>query len=307
MSETFADKTKDGWRRASRAVAAIVPHRSLIGEILALQLAFAAVIGILALTSFWWASSWIIRDYTRNSSEQWLANLDELGMPLYVSTDPERYVRIQNYVGSVREISFVRYYDAAGEPIFTEAPGQDLSGAPPLTPQTLSALTATDIGDQRYTIESTSDDVPLLRISKPIWTESLLQDGLLGFRLDDDDAVEATLIGYVEIGLDFSNYRTQLTKNIMTGALIGAMVILLLTFASYLVYRRALLPLSHLQKPLKELAEGNTTTSVETSGHKEIVAIADALNTTVTALNERDRRLWQLANHDPPTGLMNRH
>jgi diguanylate cyclase (GGDEF)-like protein len=37
------------------------------------------------------------------------------------------------------------------------------------------------------------------------------------------------------------------------------------------------------------------------------VAVADALNTTVAALKERDSKLRQLANHDALTGLINRH
>lgn len=288
-------------------IAAFLRERTLIGEILGLNLAFAAVIGVLALASFWWASGWIIRDYIFNMSEQWLSSLDELGMPLYVSDDDEKYLRIENYVGNVSEIAFVRYYDVAGQPVFTEAPSVDNDDIPPLVPETLIALTTVDAGEQRYTAESLVGELPLMRIGKPIWTESLLMDGLLGFEFGDESAVQETLVGFVEIGLDFSNYGTQLARNILTGALIGSAVIILLTAASWFVYRRALLPLSRLQEPLKELAEGNTRTSVETSGHKEIVAIADALNTTVTALNERDKRLFQLANHDPLTGLINRH
>jgi diguanylate cyclase (GGDEF)-like protein len=168
-------------------------------------------------------------------------------------------------------------------------------------------LASGDSADERYSIETTDGDLPLQRISQPIWTKSLLLDGLIGFEIGNEDAVAADLVGFVELGLDFSNYQTQLTKNISIGALIGVAVIMLLTTASWFVYRRALLPLSHLQKPLKELAKGKTSMNVETSGHKEIVAIADALNTTVTALNERDKKLWQLANHDQLTGLINRH
>jgi diguanylate cyclase (GGDEF)-like protein len=297
---------RKAWRRAHRRVIAFVRRRSLIGEILALQLLFASVIGLLALTSLWWASSWIIRDYNLSLSEQWLANLDELGMPLYVSEDEEKYVRIENYVANFPEISFVRYYDAFGEPVFFDASGQEEFEIAPLSPDVLLGLVSVESKEDRYTFESITGDVPLLRISKPIWTESLLMDGLLGFELGSENAVEADLVGFVELGLDFSSYQTQLSKNILFGALIGAIVIMMLTFASWFVYRRALLPLSHLQKPLKDLANGKISANVETSGHKEIVAIADAVNTTVTALNERDRKLWQLANHDQLTGLINR-
>jgi diguanylate cyclase (GGDEF)-like protein len=295
------------WRRGYGRVVAFARRRSLIGEILALQVLFATVIGLLALTSLWWASSWIIRDYNNSLSEQWLANLDRLGMPLYVSEDEEKYTRIENYVSNFPEISFVRYYDRDGEPIFFEASGWDQFDIAPFSPVELEELASDENTEGRHSVETTAGDIQLLRISKPIWTESLLMDGLLGFEFGNQNAIEASLVGFVEIGLDFSAYQSQLSRNILIGAVIGVIVILMLTSASWFVYRRALLPLSHLQKPLRELAKGKTSQNVQTSGHKEIVAIADALNTTVTALNERDQRLWQLANHDQLTGLVNRH
>jgi diguanylate cyclase (GGDEF)-like protein len=300
------------WRAVSATWQRLVNacrRRSLIGEILGFQLLFACIIAMLALTGVWWASTWIIKDNMRNWGEQWLANLDELGMPLYVSDDDEKFLRIEDYVGKFDEISFVRYYSAEGEaiaPTFTRLDDVDLDLAP-LDPKALGELSQRVSEDQRYVVETLLGDVPLVRITKPIWTESLLNDGLLGFDINDDSAVRKTLVGYVELGLDFSHYEAQLSRTMLMGLLIGGGVLVLLTGASWYIYRRALLPLSQLQKPLRELASGVSSTSVSTSGHKEIVAIADALNTTVTALNERDKRLWQLANHDPLTGLINRH
>jgi diguanylate cyclase (GGDEF)-like protein len=98
-----------------------------------------------------------------------------------------------------------------------------------------------------------------------------------------------------------------LSRNIVIGSLLGIAFLIILTPVSGIFFRRALKPLSELQDPLKELAKGKTDFSVRTSGHREIVAIADALNTTVSSLNERDKKLWQLANNDSLTGLMNRH
>ena len=307
MNSAVHGSLRNAWRRGSGRIVAFARRRSLIGEILGLQLLFATVIGLLALTSLWFGSSWIIRDYSLNLSQQWLANLDRLGMPLYISEDEERYTRIENYVGNFPEIAYVRYYDAAGESIFFEAPGQEQIEISPLSPQALTELASAESAEEGFSVKTTAGDIPLLRISKPITTESLLMDGLLGFEFGNEDATEANLVGFVELGLNFSSYQAQLSKNILFGALIGVIGIMMLTAASWFVYRRALLPLSHLQKPLRELAKGETSANVRTSGHKEIVAIADALNTTMTALNERDRKLWQLANHDQLTGLINRH
>jgi diguanylate cyclase (GGDEF)-like protein len=228
-------------------------------------------------------------------------------MPLYVSDDSEKYVRIENYVDKFSEISFVRYYSVDGEPIFVEFPHQSDPGIAALAPETLKDLAEQPSPEQRYRLDTLFGEIPVVRISKPIWTQSLLSDGLLGLDLSDPTAVDETLVGYVELGLDFSNYQTQLTRTIMTATLIGIAVLLILTAASWYIYRRALLPLSQLQIPLKRLARGKTNFDVKISGHREIVAIADALNTTVSALNERDKTLWHFANHDPLTGMINRH
>ena len=289
-----------------QSIVRICSRRSLIGEILALQLVFAAVIGLLALTGLWLASSWFIDDNMRKWGEQWLTNLDELGMPLYVSNDEEKYVRIEDYVSKFAEISFVRYYSATGEAIHSEPHRDDLD-VELLAPEILRDIARSESEDERYVVDTLQGTIPLVRITKPIWTESLLTDGLIGFDINDENAVRETLVGYVELGLDFSSYQQELARNFVLGLLVSGGLLVFLTMASWFIYRRALLPLSQLQEPLKALARGTTNWSVKTSGHREIVAIADALNTTVAALNERDKRLWQLANHDPLTGLVNRH
>jgi diguanylate cyclase (GGDEF)-like protein len=278
-----------------------------VGEILALQLAFAVVIGLFAFGGVWWVSSWVIEDNMRKWGEQWITTLDELGMPLYVSQDTEKYIRIEDYVDKFPEISLVRYYSAAGNPIFTELPHQTNTDMPVLESKVLLDLVNAQGTEQPYILERIDQELPLMRVSKPIWTESLRTDGMLDFDLDSEFAVQETLVGFIELGLDFTNYQTRLTRNILLGSLGGVAALLFLTVASWFIYRRALQPLSQLQSSLEELAKGHTDFSVQATGHQEIVAIADALNTTMSALNERDKKLWQLANHDPLTGLINRH
>ena len=295
------------WMSLRSRIVKILRTRSLIGEILALQLVFAAIVVMLALGGLWWASSWLVEDNIRKWSEQWILTLDELGMPLYVSADEDKYLRIEDYIKKFPEISYVRFYSTSGEPIYTEAPNQTDLGIPPLHPSFLESIAKTHDKDKRYLIDTLLRDSPLVRISKPIWTESLLSDGLIGFHINDEQAVQETLVGYVELGLDFSAYQVQLKRNVVLWSMLSVAFLVLLTIASWLIYRRALIPLSQLQYPLRKLAMGRTDFKVKTSGHKEIVAIADALNTTVSALKERDKRLWKLANHDSLTGLINRH
>ncbi len=69
---------------------------------------------------------------------------------------------------------------------------------------------------------------------------------------------------------------------------------------------RALTAISDLQQPIAELAKGNLTVQFKPAEHREISEIVEALESTASALGERDARLLRHANHDGLTGLFNR-
>ena len=280
--------------------------RSLVGDILILQFASALLVGLLAVWGLWWTSSWVIENNLNKWAEQWISELDDLGMPLYVEGNDDKFVRIESYVSSFPEISFVRYYSQSGEVIFADDTREVSSDIPALDESELTLLAAQSAEDP-YIVESSGGDTSTARITKPIWKESMTSGGLLDYDPTAEQLVESELLGFVELGLDFGDYQTQLTRNIITGSLASVAVLLLLALAGWFLFRRALRPLNELQEPLAKLAKGRTNFSVRPSGHREIVAIANALNTTVTALHERDRKLHRLANHDVLTGLVNRH
>ena len=144
-------------------------------------------------------------------------------------------------------------------------------------------------------------------ILAPVWTESLADDGLFAF----DPAVALTeskteLIGFVGMHLDFIIFHDRLLNNIKVAILI--LLVLLTAFALYgrRALRRALTSISDLQDPIQELARGNLKVKFEPAEHREISDIVEALETTASALSERDAMLMELANHDNLTGLYNR-
>ena len=61
-----------------------------------------------------------------------------------------------------------------------------------------------------------------------------------------------------------------------------------------------------MQQPIAELAKGNLSVEFKPAAHREISEIVEALESTASALGERDARLLRLANHDGLTGLFNR-
>jgi diguanylate cyclase (GGDEF)-like protein len=64
--------------------------------------------------------------------------------------------------------------------------------------------------------------------------------------------------------------------------------------------------ISDLQQPIAELAKGNLAVEFKPALHREISDIVEALESTATALGERNEKLSRLANHDVLTGLFNR-
>jgi len=274
-----------------------VRRRSLIGEILALQLAAAVVVGAVAFGGLWWASSLAVQDHMRTWGAQWLGNLDQLGALRYMNNDAERNTEVHRYFEQFPEVLFVRYYSATGWAIAEDTPAQGAAIVAPIDPRRLDKLASSK---EPQLLDAVAGEMPIVRIAKPIWDRSRPSDKLLG--LDP----KAALVGYVELGLDFTSYRAFENRAIVRAAAIGFVVLLALMIASWLIYRRTLRPLAALQAPLKRLAKGETDFEVTPSGHREIVAVANALKATASALDERDQRLSHLASRDELTGLIKR-
>ncbi len=282
------------------------PGRSLVTDILLLQLASALFVAAAAVAVLWWSTSWVIDNNLNKWAGQWISELDDLGMPLYVDGGEEQYLRIENYIRSFPEISFVRYYSKSGEVVY-----EDATRAARVTVAVLGTAQLEELArhgaDQPALLDASLSGSSVVRASKPIYTESMSSAGLLDLDLSVDSLVQSELVGFVELGLDFGGYQTHLDRSVVTGSLTSIGVLFFLALVGWTLFRRALQPLAKLQEPLAKLASGDTDFRVRSSGHSEIAAIADALNTTVSALRERDRKLHRLANHDSLTGLINRH
>jgi diguanylate cyclase (GGDEF)-like protein len=291
------------WRRME----GLLPTRSLIGELLTLQLCFALLVGAMAIVGLWWTSTWVIEDNFRKWGDRWITELEDLGVPLFSTQNEDKFLQIETYIDSFPEIAFVRYYSPEGEIVFEDFPLGESSQTAALDTAYLDRLANETSAEDTNQLESSHNSTSLMRISRPIWSESFLDDGLLSLNLSDEQGVKVELTGFVEIGLNFSAYQERLSANIIISSAIGFLFLLILTPVSGIFFSRALKPLLRLQDPLRELAKGKTNFSVQASGHREIDVITDALNSTVRSLNERDEKLWQLANYDSLTGLINRH
>ena len=282
--------------------------RSLVNRILFLQALWSVLIFFVALTGIWWTSTYLQRDNLFARGVQWARELDELGTPLYTTGHKLPMMEIEKRVLASSEIDYVRYYDARGKRViasYYDNP-EAKSTYPVLDKNQINMLQRTDSHSKPYYVDDTSNP-DIYRMVAPIWVKSIKSDGLMEFDLDNPRREQIKVIGFLEVGLDRTRYA-QLHNNVLIvgGVLIAIIVLLALVVGRHLI-KRALAPLSKLKIPLARLAQGETAVQVESTGDEEILAISQALQTTIKAVNERDEALRKIADHDPLTGLVNRH
>lgn len=281
--------------------------RDLVHEIISIQILSAAIVGLLAIAALYWGGQWVLQDNYSRWALQWTEELNELGSPLYLADDNEALIRLESFVERYPEIDRVAYYGRNGQALFAVANETDGDALSDLSEDRLAEATEVIGSEKPYLFNGSLIDPRQFRILAPVWTEAIADDGLFDF--DPDAPVEnasTELVGFIGIHLDFIMFHDRLLANIRVAILV--LLVLLIGFALYgrRVLRNALRSISQLEEPIRELAKGNLGVSFEPAEHREISDIVDALETTATALSERDAELLELANHDSLTGLLNR-
>jgi len=312
MSQWFSNLFGAG----SEMMASIRPTRRkgkrvLIHEILTLQILITAIIGLLAIASLYWGGQWVLQDNYSRWALQWTDELNELGAPLYLPEDNEATLRLESFIDKYPEIDRVAYYRADGSVMFSienwqesEEPAGDVAT---LADDKLDDLADLVGSDKPYEVNSSFANARAFQILAPVWTESITSDGLFSF----DPTLETSnknveMIGFVGLELDFSLFHDRLLTNIKIAISILVVLLIASVFLGRRYLLRALTAISDLQEPIAELAKGNLAVEFKPAEHREISEIVEALESTVSALGERDARLLRLANHDVLTGLFNR-
>ena len=282
--------------------------RVLIHEILTLQIVITTAIGGLAIAGLYWGGQWVLQDSYGRWAVQWTQDLNELGAPLYLGGDADSIVQLETFVRRYPEIVRVSYFRRDGSPFFS-MDGELRHGMPdaPLAPEAVARLGALIGSATPHVIDSHLLDAHTFEVLAPVWTESLQADALFSF--DPERAEERSrteLAGVVSLQLEFIFFHAQLVSYIKGAIAVRVLMLLVSGLLGRRALRRALTSISDLQQPIAELAKGNLDVEFKPAQHREISEIVEALESTATALGERNERLSRLANHDVLTGLYNR-
>jgi diguanylate cyclase (GGDEF)-like protein len=278
-----------------------------VNEILSIQLISAALIGALAIASLYWGGQWVLQDNYGRWALQWTEELNELGAPLFLAEDDEALIQLENYVDRYPEIDRVAYYSKNGTALFSVDSNDEQAPVENLSESMLDDAVAVVGRRKPYLMSGGVIDPRQFEILAPVWAESIAEDGLFDFDPAQSRQESNTeLFGFISINLDFALFHNRLLANIRGAALILMGLLILFGLYGRRVLRRALASISDLQGPIRELAKGNLGVKFEPAEHREISDIVEALETTASALSERDAELLELANHDSLTGLFNR-
>lgn len=284
---------------------------TLVARLMMLLLLGAVMIYLIGVGGLWWTSQRLMDEGLRKQALQWIAEMEELGPPVYGGKQKKGGMFVESRIKNFPEIAFVRYYNADGSRVLREY-GDRAARIPMLTAEQVETLRRSARRERPYLYDRSVrvDDSwfasTYARVIVPVRVRAIASDGLFNFDLADDRAESTKVIGFIDLGINPHVHRYALAKNLALGSLLTALLFLLVMVLGRRLIRKALAPLTELQAPLARLAKGDVDVTVARRGDAEIVGISDALNATVHALKQRDAILRRLAEHDSLTGLVNR-
>ena len=278
-------------------------------DVLGAQLAIAALVGAIAIVALAWTSGSVVRNNLEQWAGQWAEELNELGAPFY-HDEREALLGVERFIGKFPEIDRVTWYRDDGSVLLslgTAASSSD--NAPALAIPSATTRTPRRPGVTPPFLLTENVDRPAV----PIVRAGV--DGVVHGRR----AVRARSGGAEDVGrlARLRDHRARLLRLRAARCrpasrgrerrAAGAARRRLGVRARWCL-RRSLAPLSNLQKPLAQLAAGDTEVEFPSlAAHRDLRAIVTALEDTIRALPTRAGHLLHLANHDPLTGLFNRH
>lgn len=279
-------------------------RRTLVAEILSLQVLLTVSAGAFAIAGLYWSSQNLLIENVDRWALQWVDELQELGAPLYLDDPIDAFIDVERFANRYPELVRVSYFNSVGEVINAVDSRQTVTSLENLQTDVVADLLKR-VGSERAPLLRRGDRSGEFIIQSVLWTERFAGDGLLGLG-SDLGRTETETIGFVELQLDFAPYFDQIAASVRLASIVLLCIVVVLVLVSNRILKRSLRGLSRLQEPIRRLAQGELDVNFPDTPHREIESIIDTLKSTASTLRERDARLTRLANHDPLTGLFNR-
>ena len=279
-------------------------RRSLVTDILTIQLVVTGVITIIALAGLTWTSGIVIRENLGYWAEQWAGELNELGAPFYRKDPGDAMLEVERFVEKYPEIQRITWYRPDGS-VFTSIDKTGIRSASPLPPAMISNLRGKAGGNPPYVLTEDVEGNHRFHLSGPIWVESFANDGLVD--IASGAQTQTTLMGFVDVDIDFSGHQTTFSRSLALASVALIALLFVSWIAGHVLMKRAMRPLSELQEPLSRIAAGTSKVTFPPAQHRETEAIITTLSDTLAALQKREQHLLHIANHDAVTGLYSRH
>lgn len=274
---------------------------SLVRRFQTLLMAWGLLIYVMAVAGFWFASSGVIKSTFEQHAEEWVPRISHIATPFLVSGSADSREEISDYLRSYSEVSYVRLYDANDMRLLSQyvRTGYREAASALLAGDQLQQLSIADLRSGKVSSMQAGDGQNLLRVIAPVTVNT-------GDASSLDQQSRSRVLGYLDMGINFTSYRDRLARNVLVGSVVISFIFLLAAIVGRQLITNALKPLLDLQQPLERLAKGEMDFLVHREGDEEIVAISRALNSTISAIKGRDAELRRLADFDELTGLINK-
>jgi diguanylate cyclase (GGDEF)-like protein len=282
-------------------------RRSLVTDILSLQFLITCAITMIALAGLTWTSRAVIRDNLTYWTEHWADELNELGAPFYLRERDDAVLDVERFIKRYPEIRSVTWYRPDGS-VFAalDKQGPVAGASSPLPAAVIAELSAKAGLNPAYLLREDIELNRRFRLSGPVWVESLAGDGMFGLS-PPGAKTKVQLLGFVAVDLDFTAGQNAFIRRLAMASVALAALLFTSWIGGRALLTRALRPLSELQGPLTQIAQGRMQVNFPVTRHRETQAIVAALRDTLSALDKREQRLLHIVNHDSLTGLYSRH
>ncbi len=273
---------------------------SLVRRFQALLICLGVAIYLISVAGFWISSNHVIQSTFKQQTMSWISALVPQAKSLFISQDFSSLSTVEAITQGRGEVGYVRFYAKDGRTIQAELDTglTSVEAIPTFDADIFKDYTQHQLRVAEPLMQEVSLWPSLIQVSIPIYEETS------GDALFVDGSSE--VIGYVDIGLCYGAYLGLLVESVLFGSLFISCVFLVAAVAGRQLIQRSLRPLLELREPLDRLARGETDVWVSHEGDEEIVAISNALKSTIGAIKLRDAELRRLADYDSLTGLINK-